>query len=639
MTFSAIVLKMFKAEAKKYRLFIFCNLSTIAILYSFISIAVNKQFMNNSIVDPMISSNIYAPTFLILIFSGIFIPYSQSIFIKNRQKDYGILLTIGMTENEVRNSVLAENLIMGVVSLIIGLILGTCLSLFFLVFISSVIGISGISITISRSAYMITIIYVLGIFIISLIINVYIMIKSTVYDKIKYAEKAEIGRRYNIIFIYGGIVFTIAAFAIMILFYHINSNVWFISLFLSILGSALIFFNGEALIEYFQNKHYKRYLKNIFVFSDAKYYYGKNKKTFFVTTWIFFAISFFIMFSLVTYPNFTNNATSYHPFHMAYAEIENHFKPLGETEVETIVQNNGNSITSSDTVKFVRNNSFTIFCVDDINRIFGKNYTVSPDSFIFVYPYDMNDGYEHNTNLKIHSININSNKDTKKFNIQDTIITPLFGRINCLSDYIILANKDDYEWIKSNGIDYYIKGTLHLYNFDNWRNSSGIVNEIWNKLLQENNIEKANNFYKISSRIEAYNTALKSSDFSIFIVIYACLLLYFSAIIMIHFKLKMEYKAEKRKYFSLYRIGIKEMEIKKIISQKILIIYCLSPIYAIIINIVYGYYTNSSYGYGEIGSLYAVITGFVIFIIHLIVYELYFSKYYKGVISELSSLK
>lgn len=459
MTFGSIAIKMFKADVKKYRLFILCNLSCIAILYSFISICENQQFMNNSIVDPMISSNIYAPTFLVLMFAGIFIPYSQSVFIKARQKDYGILLTLGMTENEVRRSVLIENLILCIVSLIIGLVSGTFLSLCFFSLIRNVIGIDNINITISILPYKITTIYVSVIFIISLIVNVYGMIKSTIYDKIKYAEKAESGRYYSIIFIYGGIVFTIAAFIVMILFYHINSNIFFLSLFFCILGSVLIFFNGEALIEYFQNKHYKRYIKNVFLFSDIKYYYGKNKKIFFVTTWVFFAILFFVMFSLVTYPNFTNNSIAYHPFHMAYGEIKEHFEPLRDDEIESIVQNNDNSITSNDTVKFVRDNSFTIFCIDDINKVLKKSYEIKSNSFIYVYPYDMNDGYEHDNNLKISSIYINSHEGAKKFIMQDKIIDPLFGKINCISDNIILVNKGDYEWIALNGIDYYLKGT------------------------------------------------------------------------------------------------------------------------------------------------------------------------------------
>jgi len=637
MTFGRIAFKMFKADIKKYRLFILCNLFSISVLYSFISISINEQFMNKSIVDPMISGNIYAPTFLVLIFMGIFLPYSQNVFIKARQKDYGILLSLGMTENEVRKSVIIENLLLCIVSLIIGLMLGTVLYLFFLGFIRNVIGIYNINITISILSYGRTIIYVVAIFIISLIMNVHSMTKSTVYTKIKYSEKTEVGSYYSIILICGGVVFTIIALIITILFYHINSDVWFISLLFCIVGSFLIFFNGVGLIEYFQNRYYKRYTKNIWLFSDIKYYYNKNKKIFFVNTWLFFGVLFFVVLCLFQYPNLIKNSSAYHPFHMAYVEIKNHFESLVDDEIETIAHKNNNSITTKDNVSFVRNNVFTIFCVDDVNKILKENYKVKSNSFIYVYLYYINDGYEHDyINSNLSNISINSNEGTKKFNIQDTIINPLFGQINCISTNVILANKEDYEWISLNAVDYHIQGTLHLYNFSNWNNSSALVNEVSNKLFEKNsNTEKGEPFYKISSRIEAYNTALKSSDFLIFVFIYVCLLLYFSAIIMIQFKLKMEYKNDKKKYFSLYRIGIGEREIKKMISQKILIIYFISPIYAIIINIVFSYYTFGSAGYGSIGVLFTIITSIIFLLIHMIVYKFYFSKYYKGVISEL----
>jgi hypothetical protein len=634
MTFSEIAFKMFKADIKKYRLFILCNLSAIAILYSFVSVSENQQFMNKSIVDPVISSDIYAPTFLILVFTGIFITYSQSIFMTARQKDYGILLTIGMTENEVRNSILIENFILCIVSLITGLLIGTFLSILFLSFIRNVIGIDKIDVTISVLPYKITAIYVTVIFIISLIFNVCIMIKSTIYEKIKYAVKAESGNHYSIKFICVGIVITIAAFILMILFYNKNTDIAFLSILFCMLGSMLIFFNGEALIEYFQNKHYDRYIKNIFLFSDIKYYYGKNKKIFFSTTWIFFVMIFFVALSAINYPYLKSDAITFHPFHIAYGEINNHFQPLGDDEIQTIAQNNGNNITSNDTVSFVRNNSFTIFCVDDVNRILKTSYDVKPNSFIHVFPYDMNDGYDHYDNMKISRIYINSHEGSKEFIVQDIVTNPLFGQINCISENVFIANKEDYEWITLNGIDYYLKGILHLYNFDNWQNSENTVNEVANKLSAKNNIETEVGFYKTSSRIDVYNTALKSSKFLIFNSIYVCLLLYFSAIIMIHFKFKMEYKDEKIKYFSLYKIGIEEIEIKKIISKKILMIYFVPFVYAIIISIAFSYYGFSIHGLRAIGILYTFIISFIFLIIHLIVYKLYFNVYYSRVISE-----
>ncbi|QOR35870.1 ABC transporter permease [Clostridium sp. 'deep sea'] len=624
MTLGSITLKMFKTDAKKYKLFILCNLCAIAILYSFTSIYVNKQFMNSSIVNPMISSNIYAPTMLVFFFTGIFITYSQSVFIKSRQKDYGILLSIGMTENEVLKSVLLENITMILLALGSGLILGTGLSLLFFSFIKYLLGFSVINITISIVSYKIIIIYVLSVFIFSIILNVIFMCKRTILDKIKYTEKAEKSSCNSIILAVLGLLFTVASIVIMIVLYQKDSNYWFLSLLTCVLGSVLIFYNGEAIIKKFQKKNNKKYLKNIFLFSDLKYYYGKNKKIYLTTTWLFFVILFLFSFSLYSYPSLTSNAITYHPYHMTYAGIDNDMQALAKNEIENIALHYGNKITAYDSVKFMRNNTFTIFDVNDINTIFNESYCIDSNTCLFVFPYDINDGYDHNTNQSMSTLRIKTNTTKKEFNITNTIVKPFFGHVNCISSYIILVNSEDYNWISKNGVDYYIKGRLQLYNFEYWRNSQNIINDVWNKLLIKNNINEDDNFFKISSLINAYKIALKSSNFLLFIVIYVCLLIYLSTVIMIYFKVEMEYEDDKKKYFSLYRLGITNKEINKMVSQKIKTIFSISFIYAIIINIGYSYLMSS------LRSLfYALLTTLAFASIHFIVYRLCINNYYK----------
>lgn len=636
MSFSEIAFKMFKANVKKYKLFILCNLASIAVLYSFISISLDKKFMNHSVVDAMISGNIYAPIFFQVAFMVIFIPYSQSVFMKSRERDYGILLSLGMTENEVKKSVLIENLVLYIVSLISGLILGTVLSIFFLAFIHNVIGISSINVTVNFLSYKVTTIYVVSIFVISFIVNFCIMIKSTIYDKIKSSEKAERGSHSSIILSCIGIVITILSFVVMVIFYSRNKNIRLPSLLFCIIGSLLIFFNGEVLIEYFQNKNYKKYIKRIFLFSDIKYYYGKNKKILFANTWIFFVLLFFIELSIVGYSNIINNSITYHPFHMICAEIKDDFKPLPENEIVNIAHKYNNNITKKETVKFVRNKVFTIFSVDDVNRVLKRNYKVQSKSYIYLHPYDRNDGYEHeDINSNPSSIRIKSKEGTKRFAIQKTVVDPLLGQINAVSSNIVLVNKEDYKWIRLKGIDYFVKGKLHLYNFSNWRDSNTIVNDISKKLYKSNNIRRSDRFFETSSRIKAYDTALKSSNFLTFLLIYVCIFLYCSTIITIHFKLQMEYEDETKKCFSLHRIGIEKIEIKKMVFQKILMIYVVPLVYAVIINSLYISYIFNPKTYGSIGIIGAIITSLILLLIQLIVCKLYSNVYYKKIIFEL----
>ncbi|KNY26170.1 hypothetical protein Bccel_1432 [Pseudobacteroides cellulosolvens ATCC 35603 = DSM 2933] len=71
------------------------------------------------------------------------------------------------------------------------------------------------------------------------------------------------------------------------------------------------------------------------------------------------------------------------------------------------------------------------------------------------------------------------------------------------------------------------------------------------------------------------------------------------------------------------------------ISQKMLVIYSIPLIYAIITNIVFSYNTFNSNGYGNTGVSFAIITSLVLLLVHLMVYKLYFNIYYKRIISDI----
>ncbi len=635
MTFREITWKMFRAEIKNYQLFITCNIMVIGVLFGFISLSVNKQFMDYSLVDPMISSNIYAPAYILLLFSGIFIPYTQNAFMKARQKDYGILLSLGMTEQEVKVQVVIENLILSMISLLGGLAAGTGLSLLFLFIIREIIGISGIHMALSFSAYQMTAAYSFGIFVISLLFNLFGMLRSTIYEKLKYAQKAERGKHYHIFFAMAGVVITIGALMIMVLFYRNNNDVWFMSILVCVIGSILIFYHGEAFLEYYQKRHRKSYTKNLFLMSDMKYYYGKNKKIFLAITWIFFTMFFFLLLGLVNYPALIKNSRTYHPYHLAYGEIKNQFAGLRKEEVVQIAHNNGNEVTDYETVRFVRSNAFTVFEIGEINHSLNKDYQVSPNTFLLVYPYDLEDGYDHSMQLDIADINVSSEDGERQLHRKGSIADPLFGSIHCISDYILLVDHDTFQWLMDHKTDYYMKGTLQLYHFSRWQSSKAIVNAVEKKLMQKNSMEQLETFYKVSSRIEAEQTAAKSASFLIFLIACICLLFYACAIIMIHFKLKMEYQEEQKKYRGLYRIGMKNQEMKKMISQKILVLFLISFLYAMTVNLAYSYDTFQTSGYGTTGILYAILTTVCFLGIHLSVYRVYSCRYYNETVMDL----
>lgn len=121
---------------------------------------------------------------------------------------------------------------------------------------------------------------------------------------------------------------------------------------------------------------------------------------------------------------------------MAYGEIEHRFNSISDKDIESIAENNDNKVILNEKVKFVRNNQFTIFSVDDINRVLEKDYKVKSGSYIYVYPYYINDGYEHDLNSNVQSIDIGTGSNSRHYTLDNSIVDPLMGKINCISDCI-----------------------------------------------------------------------------------------------------------------------------------------------------------------------------------------------------------
>ncbi|ASN06870.1 FtsX-like permease family protein [Virgibacillus necropolis] len=81
---------------------------------------------------------------IIYVFSFLFVLYSTGSFIKSRKKEYGLLTTLGITKSQLNRMLILENTIIGIVSIITGLLLGALLTKLFLMVFSQTLGLDEI---------------------------------------------------------------------------------------------------------------------------------------------------------------------------------------------------------------------------------------------------------------------------------------------------------------------------------------------------------------------------------------------------------------------------------------------------------------------------------------------------------------
>lgn len=75
--------------------------------------------------------------------------------------------------------------------------------------------------------------------------------------------------------------------------------------------------------------------------------------------------------------------------------------------------------------------------------------------------------------------------------------------------------------------------------------------------------------YMLSSKIETYSVAKQSSEVLTFLLLFVDILFLVAANICIFYKIKSELKEEKQIIYKLYRVGITDQELWKILFEKI----------------------------------------------------------------------
>ncbi|TCJ76789.1 UNVERIFIED_ORG: putative ABC transport system permease protein [Bacillus cereus] len=79
--------------------------------------------------------------YLIFVFSFLFIFYSVSAFLKNRKKEFGLLMLYGMSHQQLHRLIFFENMLIGIPSIVIGIGLGMVFSKLFLLVSGSLLGV------------------------------------------------------------------------------------------------------------------------------------------------------------------------------------------------------------------------------------------------------------------------------------------------------------------------------------------------------------------------------------------------------------------------------------------------------------------------------------------------------------------
>ncbi|WP_326929624.1 FtsX-like permease family protein [Bacillus sp. m3-13] len=128
MTLFDLAIKNIQRNVKSYALYIGTTIFSIVIYFTFVTLKYSGDISALEETSKQIQGIMSASAFVLMIFVAIFIIYSNSFFMKKRKKEVALYSLLGVRKRSIGFLLFFENMVIGVLSLVVGLGLGFLLS-------------------------------------------------------------------------------------------------------------------------------------------------------------------------------------------------------------------------------------------------------------------------------------------------------------------------------------------------------------------------------------------------------------------------------------------------------------------------------------------------------------------------------
>ncbi|WP_459501117.1 FtsX-like permease family protein [Bacillus sp. C1] len=275
--YSKIAIGNVKKSLKDYAIYFLTLTLAVCIFYSFNSIESQKALMEINASDrkyvPTIMNAISNVSVFISVILGGLILYANNFLIKKRKKELGIYMTLGMGRRNISRILVTETFLVGIISLVSGLIIGIGVSQGLSTFALKLfdLPINKYKFAISTGAIGKSVLYFGIMFLLVMLFNVYVVSKYKIIDMLTAGRKNEDVKFRNPLIYVITFIMCVASLGyayVTVLKIGLNykNPMLMVSIILGILGTLLFFFSLSGFILYVVKKNKKVYFKGLNIF-------------------------------------------------------------------------------------------------------------------------------------------------------------------------------------------------------------------------------------------------------------------------------------------------------------------------------------------------------------------------------------
>lgn len=306
-----LAIRNIRRSVKDYAIYFVTLLVAITVFYAFNS--VSDQQVMHEIAESNKTNMVEFTNFMMGIFStvvalvlGFLVIYANQLLIRRRKREFGMYFTLGMKPGQVSRIILYETVLVGLVSLVIGLALGVLVSQLLSFATAGIFGIPmpDYQFTFSMNAFIMTLICVAAIYVVVAVFNVFSIRRCKLIDLINAEAKNQKVAVRNpwiclALFIVSLIMLGIGYWQLQLNgMVFIGDDHFTIATVLMLVGTLLLFFSLAGFIVATITRMRGFYLKKLRPFTTRQI--ASKVNTSFASVWVVCILLFFAITTFAT---------------------------------------------------------------------------------------------------------------------------------------------------------------------------------------------------------------------------------------------------------------------------------------------------------------------------------------------------
>ncbi|SEG47311.1 FtsX-like permease family protein [Paenibacillus sp. UNC499MF] len=188
MNFPRFAFNNVKRNGRAYFAYFLSSAFMVMIFFTYAVFIYHPQ-LDRSLMGPMTRAGMQAAAYVVFIFSFFFVLYSISMFLKSRNKEFGILTILGADSGQVNRLIFLENMLVGGASIVSGIFSGVFLSKLFLLISAKMTGMEDLPFYWPVRAILLTAVCFALLFLVISVLTLFFIRKNNVLELLNGSKK------------------------------------------------------------------------------------------------------------------------------------------------------------------------------------------------------------------------------------------------------------------------------------------------------------------------------------------------------------------------------------------------------------------------------------------------------------------